>query len=1657
MKSDNGRAETGSFNRWVMSLNREELLDAMAFTFQPNTNNISQGSTTTPNSVSSYHKSTCMEVDSHEYELLLLMVQLQPPPPTPVHPRATGYKSMSQKGARLDYFYKEEEHLRWTKPRLFRWSEKQEQFSFLDGKNRGGRATRGRVRNRGRTKHNNSNGSSGTNKARRFNVFARKKVGPWGDIYSLGCTREQNDADFELIEGTRLGRRRIDGKYNATACFVCSGELDEADDCTTNHTAASILKMLWIASRGQFFQQDAKPPFIDSKRSTQSEIGISFCAPWLQPTERWFSLGMYLASRFQMALWESYQKNQSSKRKQQQQQQHHGIMMHPGRIIRQGGNWHGYEETMLRDALVQAIHRSLKVIVEEEQNSSNLKYLRDGTLWSMLESNCVVHYCDFVPHAGIPNLIAKGHWKSAARDWSLIRLVDIHSAFKNRFKCLVNDKLEEELIAQMQQTVFEDDELERNSGREQKVADTSLTLSKKRRNRTKRQKKKKRHGSEKGQMNKNNPPIPFLPPRIEKGDDDVANSSDLSSVAGDEELNVPLPDSRLDFPQNSTPVRERNRNIIFALCILEEITENVFAEVGLQSAPEPEKSDLCIATTAGDQSRLSGLKLQKQTANVDAKSIAVEINQEPAPGAFPSNEDALEALEHFQLPQRNLGKRFPPFTIENEIPSNYIYHPFVGDADIGLNCLNYVGEETTDWSFPNRYQSRDCSIWSNFFLSQNEKVNDKEDGDGEETLMVASTAASIASSTYNDTTFVAGTGDEIIVPDNIVEEGDLAPMDMSAIQETDDSCSNAQNVVGFVAETDHHQKGASDVGSSVSTELDAKDTVVNVKKVCNEATAVAIPDNRNDSPDITSDSRSPTLQAPVTPPPTLSPMFSTLDDLKKLEYDPSFTIKRIPSLDLESAKTAKPLSGPGSLPPTSPGTKKGLVSSWSREDLRIASFRDDHNMKNDWRDRIKCRSLEASMSKPVATKTLAQPINSHRDDVESFDHGMHFIGSSRQKQDQQQESCAQSETAMDAHQGGEHQDWYKEVENQSLTKDETTTIISGISHRGEAEELHDVQEERNYFRDISLTLGAEVAKLKVMLATQQAAAAVVVDFQEPSFGYPKMNGHGSFDPHSMQHSFHGAINAARPGPMSDAGFHRYGDHESLLSDDDIHDTVSRTRETRVDPAQRLASSQTIASHNLAESDVSVDCIKVPLSDGQVPGSMPVYDSFHYPGLQSRLTKDVLQFLSETNTKMRKLDGRRQLAVERFSRLVKTVWPRAQVKLYGSYISGLCLPTSDLDFVVCLPAVHKKDLALAPGVLEGRNAFNETSQKLLARELKGESWIDPRSIKVIEHTAMPVIKVSTKDTRARMIKLDISFDGPEHHGLEANRFVAQTLEELPLIRPLMLVLKQFLLHRGLLTAYTGGLTSYCLFLMLARYLQEQPLSNNDCGSLLMGFLDFYGNHFDPRAIGISVGCRQFFARANIHTAAAGYEPTAQPFWNGSRSPHKQHVVINNLPQNPTKNPIDFRRRNSFSDAGSVDDSRRRPRPLFSNPPVTSGSVTKGSHRFSSRAHTLPMERNYRNNNNNNNNNRRATYNNNNFSGFEFPSTFDPLFVEDPLSATNNVGRNAFRINQVQRAFSDAHRALIASLDWDIQSAEASGKYPLLKCLLGNQREDVLYGL
>ena len=83
--------------------------------------------------------------------------------------------------------------------------------------------------------------------------------------------------------------------------------------------------------------------------------------------------------------------------------------------------------------------------------------------------------------------------------------------------------------------------------------------------------------------------------------------------------------------------------------------------------------------------------------------------------------------------------------------------------------------------------------------------------------------------------------------------------------------------------------------------------------------------------------------------------------------------------------------------------------------------------------------------------------------------------------------------------------------------------------------------------------------------------------------------------------------------------------------------------------------------------------------------------------------------------------------------------------------------------------------------------------------------------------------------------------------------------LPALAPIVVVLKALLNRHHLKSAFTGGLSSYALLLMVVRYLQEQlPQQSGDVGSLLMGFLSFYSQHFDPRTTGISIA-DGFFAR------------------------------------------------------------------------------------------------------------------------------------------------------------------------------------------------------
>uniref|UniRef100_A0A804IHD0 Poly(A) RNA polymerase mitochondrial-like central palm domain-containing protein n=1 Tax=Musa acuminata subsp. malaccensis TaxID=214687 RepID=A0A804IHD0_MUSAM len=267
------------------------------------------------------------------------------------------------------------------------------------------------------------------------------------------------------------------------------------------------------------------------------------------------------------------------------------------------------------------------------------------------------------------------------------------------------------------------------------------------------------------------------------------------------------------------------------------------------------------------------------------------------------------------------------------------------------------------------------------------------------------------------------------------------------------------------------------------------------------------------------------------------------------------------------------------------------------------------------------------------------------------------------------------------------------------------------------------------------------------------------------------------------------------------------------------------------------------------------------------------------------------------------------AVKRVTRSLQVLWPRSRTNIFGSNATGLALPTSDVDIVVSLPPVRNLEPIKEAGILEGRNGIKETCLQHAARYLANQEWVRNDSLKTIENTAIPVImlvaevpddidisrkkssmvdipralssmvpgrqcNIPTTDLSSsdctswpyskmkkddnidvKSIRLDISFKSASHTGLQTSELVRELTQQFPASVPLALVLKKFLADRSLDHAYSGGLSSYCLVLLIIRFLQHEHHvgrpNNQNLGGLLMDFLYFFGYIFEPRHMRVSI--------------------------------------------------------------------------------------------------------------------------------------------------------------------------------------------------------------
>ena len=56
----------------------------------------------------------------------------------------------------------------------------------------------------------------------------------------------------------------------------------------------------------------------------------------------------------------------------------------------------------------------------------------------------------------------------------------------------------------------------------------------------------------------------------------------------------------------------------------------------------------------------------------------------------------------------------------------------------------------------------------------------------------------------------------------------------------------------------------------------------------------------------------------------------------------------------------------------------------------------------------------------------------------------------------------------------------------------------------------------------------------------------------------------------------------------------------------------------------------------------------------------------------------------------KLDRYRACALSKVQTAAASLWPRAHCKIFGSVATGLSVPSSDVDIIVCLPKVLSRE-------------------------------------------------------------------------------------------------------------------------------------------------------------------------------------------------------------------------------------------------------------------------------------------------------------------------------------------------------------------------------
>ncbi|OHE96309.1 hypothetical protein CORC01_08381 [Colletotrichum orchidophilum] len=220
-----------------------------------------------------------------------------------------------------------------------------------------------------------------------------------------------------------------------------------------------------------------------------------------------------------------------------------------------------------------------------------------------------------------------------------------------------------------------------------------------------------------------------------------------------------------------------------------------------------------------------------------------------------------------------------------------------------------------------------------------------------------------------------------------------------------------------------------------------------------------------------------------------------------------------------------------------------------------------------------------------------------------------------------------------------------------------------------------------------------------------------------------------------------------------------------------------------------------------------------------------------------LHKEIVDFYEVVRPRDFEHEMRTRL-VERLRQSLRTsnYYRDCDVRPFGSYMSGLYLPTADMDLVIC----EKNWLNGAHSTFFGIKAL-----RAFGKFLSGKRLTHYNSMEFIASAKVPLVKYIDNETGLRV---DISFDRLD--GPQAVKTFIEWKAQYPAMPIIVTMVKHFLAMRGLNEPVNGGIGSFTVTCMVVSMLQLMPavqsrnlVPDHHLGQMLMEFFDLYGNRFD----------------------------------------------------------------------------------------------------------------------------------------------------------------------------------------------------------------------